>query len=424
MSDLQLRRHGGWLHPVNQVFLAAIVCVGVPFCVLAWTRPAGISDLQAQNSALAGFAAIVAGFWLHRSLGKIPGTQESSGILAGYLLSFGGVLAAILLFRISYSRAMLLSTFVLTLVWFFLVYAATQRRALRLGVVGGGSAERFRAMPGVRAFPLRLDTWPERVDAVAADFREDHDSLWQSRLADYVLAGIPVYHAKDLCESLTGRADLEHLSENNLGALNPHSSLLFGKAWLDRLCALPALVILAPVMLVAAIAIRIDSPGPAFFCQRRTGYRGKPFTVFKFRTMVHRPFPLGEGGGEADAFITRPNDERITRVGAVLRHCRIDELPQILNILRGEMSWIGPRPEACALSSWYEREIPFYRYRYVVRPGITGWAQVNQGHVAEVHEVRTKLQYDFYYIRNFSAWLDFLIVAKTVKTMLTGFGHR
>jgi lipopolysaccharide/colanic/teichoic acid biosynthesis glycosyltransferase len=122
--------------------------------------------------------------------------------------------------------------------------------------------------------------------------------------------------------------------------------------------------------------------------------------------------------------ITREGDARITRLGRFLRRSRIDELPQIINILMGHMSWIGPRPEAAALSQWYEGEIPFYRYRHVVVPGITGWAQVSQGHVAELDDVKTKLQYDFYYIRNFSVWLDLLIIAKTIKTMLNGFGSK
>ena len=99
-------------------------------------------------------------------------------------------------------------------------------------------------------------------------------------------------------------------------------------------------------------------------------------------------------------------------------------MPQILNILRGEMTWIGPRPEASTLSEWYEAEIPFYRYRHIVRPGITGWAQVNQGHVAAVEDVLQKLQYDFYYIKYFSPWLDMLIVFKTIRTVLTGFGSK
>jgi lipopolysaccharide/colanic/teichoic acid biosynthesis glycosyltransferase len=107
-----------------------------------------------------------------------------------------------------------------------------------------------------------------------------------------------------------------------------------------------------------------------------------------------------------------------------LRKFRLDELAQILNILKGEMSWIGPRPEAEVLSHWYQGQIPFYRYRHVVKPGISGWAQVNQGHVADVEQVHRKLQYDFYYIKYFSPWLDLLIVVRTIKTILTGFGSR
>ena len=122
--------------------------------------------------------------------------------------------------------------------------------------------------------------------------------------------------------------------------------------------------------------------------------------------------------------MTKAGDDRITRIGHVLRKLRIDELPQIINILKWEMSWIGPRPEAQILSTWYTGEIPFYRYRHVVKPGISGWAQVNQGHVAEVGEVHRKLQYDFYYIKYFSPWLDVLIFFRTIKTILTGWGAR
>jgi lipopolysaccharide/colanic/teichoic acid biosynthesis glycosyltransferase len=107
-----------------------------------------------------------------------------------------------------------------------------------------------------------------------------------------------------------------------------------------------------------------------------------------------------------------------------LRKFRLDELPQIFNIMKGEMSWIGPRPEAEVLSRWSQSEIPFYRYRHVVKPGISGWAQVNQGHVADVEQVHRKLQYDFYYIKYFSPWLDLLILLRTIKTILTGFGSR
>jgi lipopolysaccharide/colanic/teichoic acid biosynthesis glycosyltransferase len=121
---------------------------------------------------------------------------------------------------------------------------------------------------------------------------------------------------------------------------------------------------------------------------------------------------------------TTVDDPRITPVGRLLRRYRIDELPQVINILRGEMSWIGPRPEAIELAEWYESRIPFYIYRHIVRPGITGWAQVHQGNVAEIKAATGKLHYDFYYIKKFSPWLDLLIAAKTVQILLTGHGAR
>ena len=192
------------------------------------------------------------------------------------------------------------------------------------------------------------------------------------------------------------------------------------KTIIDFVAALVLLPILLVPMLLVALAIRIDSRGPAIFRQHRLGLSGKPITVLKFRTMeVH-----DHVGDARSAATTVAEDDRITRVGAFLRRTRIDELPQIFNILKGEMSWIGPRPEALALSDWYVDEIPFYRYRHVVRPGISGWAQVNQGHVAHVDEVREKLQFDFFYIKYFSPWLDILILFRTVKTMATGFGSR
>lgn len=416
------------LNPLVQLGLAAVICVVLPYVFQVWNLPQGWQALEARNTAWAALAGLVIGFWLHRSVSDLPGTRESSGILPGYLASFGLVLTAILLLRIDYSRINLVLGFGLAVTWFFLVYIVTQRRTrLALGVVEGGRIDYFDAMEGVEAHRLQPGDWPDGLDAVTADFRFDHSDEWEARLADFTLAGVPVYHSKDLYESLTGRADLEHLSENNFGALGPLATLLSFKQAMDWLVALPALVVMLPLFAVVAVAIRIDSPGPVFFVQERMGYRGRPFRVIKFRTMRagdDRKAPREGAGAGVESFITRENDRRITRLGRFLRRTRIDELPQVFNILKGEMSWIGPRPEASALSEWYEAEIPFYRYRHVVRPGITGWAQVNQGHVAEIEDIRTKLQYDFYYIRNFSLWLDILIIMKTAKTVFTGFGHK
>jgi lipopolysaccharide/colanic/teichoic acid biosynthesis glycosyltransferase len=165
--------------------------------------------------------------------------------------------------------------------------------------------------------------------------------------------------------------------------------------------------------------IKIDSKGPALFRQKRMGYRGKVFHMYKLRTMS-----IAHNGDDKLQSMTHSDDERITRIGAFLRRTRIDELPQIFNILRGEMSWIGPRPETVSLSEWYEKEIPFYRYRHIVRPGITGWAQVSQGHVFSIDDTNSKLRYDFFYIKNISYWMDVFIAFKTVRVIFFGTGAK
>jgi len=174
---------------------------------------------------------------------------------------------------------------------------------------------------------------------------------------------------------------------------------------------------------VIAALIKLDSPGSAFFVQERLGFRGQTFKMIKFRTMRERNSIGDEHEKRADA-MTKADDDRITRIGKLLRQTRMDELPQILNVLKGEMSWIGPRPEAKSLSAWYEQELPFYSYRHIVRPGITGWAQVNQGHVTSVDAVNAKLRFDFYYVKNISLWIDLLIVLKTARVIFTGLGAK
>jgi lipopolysaccharide/colanic/teichoic acid biosynthesis glycosyltransferase len=256
---------------------------------------------------------------------------------------------------------------------------------------------------------------PAGISGVVADLRADLTPTWQKLLAHAALEGLPVYHWKQVAESLTGKVAIEHLSENNLGSLLPSSVYLRFKQLIDMAGATLALPFFLPIIGLAALAIRLTDGGPVLFRQERMGFRGQPFVMVKLRTM--------HTSGEGAAFTTE-SDARITPVGRFLRRYRIDELPQIINILRGDMSWIGPRPESMELADWYEGEVPFYAYRHIVRPGISGWAQVNQGNVAEIEAATGKLRYDFYYIKYFSPWLDVLIVARTIRTVFTGFGAR
>jgi lipopolysaccharide/colanic/teichoic acid biosynthesis glycosyltransferase len=405
-------------------FAGALVVAGLlPFLlrVVAFPDPAFVTT--SKVSLVANLSAVVIATWIRLSVGTFPGTRAGTLIAPAVAASHGVVLALLLMSRLPYDRLGILTGFVAHLVWAIGLHLAVHRRVRRrFAVVPVGTVDQLQAIEGVDWKRMRRPVLAETADcdAVVADFSADLPADWEAFLADAALAGRMVFQVKQLSESLTGRVEVAHLSENSFGSLLPARGYFHLKSAMDFFAALLLAPFVIVPMLLIALAIRIDSRGPALFRQRRLGLAGKPITVFKFRTMeVH-----DAGEDERGAAMTGHEDDRITRVGAFLRRTRIDELPQIINILKGEMSWIGPRPEALVLSSWYVGEIPFYRYRHVVRPGISGWAQVNQGHVAGVDEVHQKLQYDFFYIKYFSPWLDLLILFRTVKTMATGYGSR
>lgn len=370
-------------------------------------------------------AALIAhtmGYLFYKRIGNFPGVAATGYILPTFALSYGLVFLTIFFFRLDYSRFQAAASFVQSTLWYFGLSLVTRRLdPYRLGIIPGGGVDKLENIAGVNWHWINSPgDIVQYVNGVVVDLRADLSDDWERYIADCALSGTPVYHVKQVSESLTGRVEIEHLSENTLGSLNPNQAYLKIKQAIDWIAALLVLFVFSPVFAAVALAIRLESKGPALFRQDRMGYRGNVYRVYKFRTMkVAVP-----SNDERERAITKAGDARITRLGQFLRRSRIDELPQVINILRGEMSWIGPRPEALVLSRWYEAELPFYRYRHIVRPGITGWAQVNQGHVAAVEDVLEKLHYDFYYIKSFSPWLDVLIVFRTVQTMLTGFGAR
>ncbi len=191
------------------------------------------------------------------------------------------------------------------------------------------------------------------------------------------------------------------------------------KRTLDFFLAAIALILAAPLLLLAAISIKLDSPGPVLYRQRRLGFRECPFELLKLRSMHVESTPSADEGRW-----TQVDDPRVTRVGKVLRRYRIDELPQLWNVLRGEMSLVGPRPEQVPIATRLAAIAPDYRFRHLVRPGITGWAQVNAGYCASDNASMKKLAYDLYYVSRMSLLLDIQIVCRTVAVVLTGHGAR
>jgi lipopolysaccharide/colanic/teichoic acid biosynthesis glycosyltransferase len=384
--------------------------------------PGELLEPASVNGLMGNAVAIAIAFWTRLSIETYPGIRRSYVIFPSALTGHGLIVVWFVLTRFPYDRVGLLAGFLLHVFWLYLIYVYAERNVLRrIAVVPFGEIARLAHISGVDWWMMKR---PRLADirgchAIVADFSADLPDEWEAFLADAALAGRIVYQVKQLSESLTGRVELEQLSENSFGSLLPARGYFYLKSFTDFAFALVLLPFVLPLMALVAAAIRLEAPGPVLFRQKRVGHSGRPITVYKFRTMH-----AVEAEDSRHSAMTKEDDDRITKIGKLLRNLRLDELPQIFNILKWEMSWIGPRPEAEVLSRWYTGEIPFYRYRHVVKPGISGWAQVNQGHVAEVDEVHRKLQYDFYYIKYFSPWLDVLILFRTIKTMLTGRGAR
>ncbi len=254
------------------------------------------------------------------------------------------------------------------------------------------------------------------VDAVVVDRKYQYDDNWNQMIFHANLCDMPVLTIKEYEELIEQRLSLEQLNESWMYA---GFSIPIWYRWfktiLEFCIALVFLPILLIIFAIVAVIILLTMGRPILYTQYRMGFNNKPFKVYKFRSMVKNADKSGE---------TKSDDMRITKFGAFMRKFRIDELPQFLNILKGDMSLIGPRPEWIETAEQFEKEIPLYRLRHIVKPGITGWAQVTQGHTIGADGNYEKLQYDLYYVKHYSLILDIKIVIKTLYTILTGFGAK
>lgn len=374
-------------------------------------------DLPVEPGMIFACAALIAGHIALQQTGVLPLVSARSLILPTFLATYGSVAIGIYALRLPIGQYHLWTSFLIALAWYFIV-AMLRARHIR-PVIGVIKIPRrhFASLPKSSIIwqELKEPKLTERVDGVVVDPHSDITLEWSRFLTDLVLKGIPVYHRAYLEERITGQVYFSSHADNDFGMLIPSQNYNKIKHAMDFALALLVLPFAAVLTAICAVAIRLESRGPALFIQERTGYRGETFRCYKLRTM--------RTDIEGPSFTTE-DDPRVTRLGRFLRKYRIDELPQILNILRGEMSWIGPRPEAVALARNYSENVAFYDYRHAVRPGISGWAAVHQGNVADVEAATEKLGYDFFYIKHFSFWLDFLIAIKTVRTVLSGFGSR
>jgi sugar transferase (PEP-CTERM system associated) len=258
------------------------------------------------------------------------------------------------------------------------------------------------------------------VDRVVVSLADARGRLPMDQLLAMKLAGVTFDHLASVYEEYTGKIAVENLRPSWLifsSGFQDTRARRAGKRAIDLVSATSGLMVAAPIMALVAAVVRLTSPGPALFRQTRVGHHGKLFTVYKFRSM------RADAEAETGAVWAQPGDMRVTPVGKVLRMSRLDELPQLWNVLKGDMSLVGPRPERPEFIDELTRDIPFYGQRHVVRPGVTGWAQVKYKYGASKEDALEKLQYELYYIKNMSLALDLVIMIHTIKTMISGAEH-
>jgi exopolysaccharide biosynthesis polyprenyl glycosylphosphotransferase len=289
-----------------------------------------------------------------------------------------------------------------------------RHRLTKKGMVGQGEV----TIDWEQLNALSIEKGTTRIVVAESDPLDRHEMA--TALIDCKLRGLAVEGAGSFHERLTGKLWVNKLSSDwwiYSDGFKPSNVYLWRKRLLDIVCASLMILVTAPLLLLIAIGIKLDSPGPAIFSQERTGLHGTKFTLYKFRSMK-TDAESKSGPAWAAEF-----DDRVTRFGKILRKFRLDEIPQAFNVLRGDMSFAGPRPERPYFVDMLSERIPYFGLRHYVKPGITGWAQVTYPYGASVEDAIEKLQYDLYYIKHMSFRQDLLVLLKTFKVVLFGRGR-
>lgn len=399
--------------------LIAFALLALPFGYAA-TLPMGslgeIRDLAWQPSVMLPAAAnalvILGSLRLQGRVDRRIAISFTRVIFIHAILAF-----IILLFRLPYSNQIIIMAMAVSFVLApVCVWIASDETKVRVAAVGPWH-------PLMQRLDGRFDWIQEpRTNILEYDviLTPDIGSLpgaWPATLSSIMLMGRPVRHIAEFIEELEGRTCLDHFDPQHVqnGGI---TSYRVRKRIMDLVIVFLCLPVAIPILSVASIMALITMGRPILFIQDRVGLGGHVFRMYKLRTM--RPAQAGEVAAATGA----SNLSRVTKLGRLLRRYRIDELPQLWNVLKGDMSIVGPRPEWRVLSDSYAAELPTYTYRYLVRPGITGWAQVRGGYASDLEETRAKVELDLFYIKNFSFALDLQILLRTIVTVCCGFGAR
>lgn len=300
--------------------------------------------------------------------------------------------------------------------------AVRNRGALGMDVIGWAGEAGDNSLTCESTGKILQDLGKKRaVDRVIVALTDRRSKMPVNELLELRLKGVRIEDGTTLLEKISGQIEVDELHPSWMifgdgFHFSPRNRFL--RRTLSTLLALTLSILTLPLIPIIALLIRLTSPGPILYRQKRVGLRGEVFNCYKFRTM--------QPEAEADSGPTWASDEdpRVTTAGRFLRRTRLDEIPQLWNVIRGDMAFVGPRPERPEFVAELGREIPYYYLRHMTRPGITGWAQINYGYGSSTEESKEKLRYDLYYLRNASVMLDVLIVFYTIRTVLVGRGVR
>jgi lipopolysaccharide/colanic/teichoic acid biosynthesis glycosyltransferase/glycosyltransferase involved in cell wall biosynthesis len=430
------RQHLGWS-------MLGIVMIGLAYAISQALETSGLATHDFSRTVLACIVPYALAAHLMYSAAHMPVAERTGLLMVTTGLPFLLTPLAFALAQQPYSRGAVLLTGGLTLLWFWLGNRwLIRHQAFKLLYIDDALPEQMNALLDQHRGPgdaplqhkLQLLRWPEHWQAHpelcpstlevqgalmgndSPACPENKASLERQRLLTQLkLRHIRLYSPHAIAEALTGRLSAQTMASDLWQPdNNPAYDLI--KRILDLCVVLITAPLWLPLLVLVALAVKIDSPGPAIFSQMRTGLHGQGFRIYKFRSMRHSLIDTAQ--------FAQHQDPRITRLGHFLRQTRLDEIPQLWNVLRGQMSLIGPRPEQETFVQQFAEKIPSYPYRHLVRPGLTGWAQVQQGYAANAQETAIKLSYDLYYVTHYSLAMDLLIAFKTLRVMFNGFGAR
>lgn len=366
--------------------------------------------------------------WIYRSAG-LPAAERTSMLLVTTVTPFLLLMLGFALLQQPYSRGAVLLVYVLSTMWFVAGdWLRKRSHTQRLVCLDPGIADQLSAWcgkGGLSSHDIELHPLPTSAadavellafDGVVLDRRVAASTERSQLLGKLKLSHMRLYSMEAVAELLSGRKMLpaEH---DELWELDGNPAYDVAKRAMDVLMVLATAPLWLGVCAAVGLAVRLSSSGPVLFSQMRVGRNGRPFRLWKFRSMRHQ-------ADDSPARFAHANDERITSVGRFIRRWRLDELPQLYNVLLGHMSLVGPRPEQLTFVEAFATRIPAYTYRHLVRPGLTGWAQMQQGYADSEQGAAIKLSYDLYYVAHYSMALDLLILYKTVRIVLSGFGAR